>query len=60
MSGTARISTSSSIRSGTLPRPARDRGKSGEYAYLVRCVEVIPSRKPTRKYIYGEGESNET
>lgn len=39
------------------------------YAYLVPCGEeednivlktLIPSRKATRKYIYGEGESNET
>ena len=39
------------------------------YAYLVPCVEgedyivlktIIPSRKATRKYIHGEGESDET
>jgi uncharacterized DUF497 family protein len=40
-----------------------------DYAYLIPCVEedkyvvlkiIIPSRKATRKYIYGEDESNET
>jgi hypothetical protein len=40
-----------------------------DYAYLVPCVHeddsvvlktIIPSRKATRKYIHGEGESDET